>query len=842
MSASTVSEFLRVPDLTETCEAPADPAITYTFPLDPFQRWAIAAIHREENVLVTAKTGSGKTLVAEYGIAHALREGRRVFYTTPIKSLSNQKYHDLKHLFPYASVGILTGDIKCNPDAQIVVMTTEILRNLLFKRATATASLGIAGAVQLDGVGLFVFDEVHYINDRDRGHVWEESLLLTPPHIRLILLSATIDAPEALAAWIGGVHRVPCWLLKTTYRIVPLVHQIYTEGLRESLVLKDRDEAPVALDVYRDWLRRREARADDAAAWKKTVRDAQRAGESAAGREGKVKAVSIQHQINECVETLRTKDLLPALFFCFSRKECERWADKISVPDLLTSSEVADVKHILSFHLHRYAHMLETLPQYHQVVRLLERGVAFHHSGVLPLLKEIIELLFARGFVRVLFATETFAVGLNMPTRTVVFTDLKKPDDGSGFRPLRYDEYAQMSGRAGRRGKDVRGHVFYLPTRDPLGIHEISPVMAGALVPLTSRIQFHYDFVLKVLHGSVSSDQSDAFSHILEKSYWWIQHQEALAIQRSDVAITEAALTSLAAKLTADQRSAFAERDRLEQVARTTQNAKQKAARLGLKRWLEEHEGTVWKIAEKTWITEQQTRATWLQQKAGLAESESVGIAERVGPVLKALQEWEYLQLEDVGEGDVKRKNGTLTHRGILATEVNEGNPVLMTELYLSGLLRDATATEIVQTLAAFVVDRDVQKRCTEDPEGYDWGVTEGVLARAAAFLKTTARRGVILDRQYGVASPETFWDIAPFWPTLAGAWMEGAEAGVLTRDHALFDGNFMRGILKIYNLVEEWQSMATFCGDVAMLDRLREVPQTLLRGVVQPESLYLRL
>ena len=172
---------------------PADPAISYTFPLDVWQQQAIVAIHKNHNILVTAKTGSGKTLVGEYQIAYSLKEHKRIFYTTPIKSLSNQKFHDLKKLFPTASVGILTGDIKFNPEADIIVMTTEILRNLLFKANTATAKLGTAGTITLDNLGAVIFDEVHYINDPERGHVWEETLILLPPTVRLILLSATID-------------------------------------------------------------------------------------------------------------------------------------------------------------------------------------------------------------------------------------------------------------------------------------------------------------------------------------------------------------------------------------------------------------------------------------------------------------------------------------------------------------------------------------------------------------------------------------------------------------------------------------------------------------------------
>ncbi len=796
---------------------PADPAITYTFPLDPFQQWAVAALHREENVLVTAKTGSGKTLVAEYAIAYQLKQGHRVFYTTPIKSLSNQKYHDMRKLFPAASVGILTGDMKSNPDAQIVIMTTEILRNLLFKSTTATASLGIAGAVSMESVGAVVFDEVHYINDVDRGHVWEECLILMPPAIRLVLLSATIDQPAAFAAWLGEIKQVPCWLLATTYRIVPLVHSLWTPGLQESLVLKDRDEAKADTGVYRAWLRSREAHKDAADEWKRTVSAAKRAGESAAGREGKVKLQSFQHQLNECITTMRAKELLPALFFSFSRKECERFADKVA-GSLLTSSEEADVKHILSFHLHRYGEELQRLPQYVQVVRLLERGIAFHHSGLLPLLKEIVEILFAKGFVRVLFCTESLAIGVNLPARSVVFTGLEKPcgGPGGGFRPLRYDEYAQMAGRAGRRGKDTRGFVFYLPAHEPLPAEELCGVMSGALPTFHSRIQFHYDFVLKAVHmASTSESEVPLWETLLSRSYWTIQRNQVLA---ELAAAKEKAMRDVGnVGLTDEQRTAFAERDALEVKARTLTNAKQKAAKLALRQWQEEHTSATWRYAEKLWANHCDLQRAATDADAALRAAEAGGIQDRLGPVLAALRAWGFL------DGD------RLTHLGVLGTEINEANPILIAILYDSGLLKDRTAEEVVAVLATFVLDAIPEESNTEYP-----------CQDIARHVESWCEKGRHLDSLHRVFSPPTFWDTHPFWGAIVARWLAGADAGVVVREFGIFEGNLMRTLLKVANLLQEWTAMATFCGDVEMLDKLKDIQ--VVRGVLTPESIYLRL
>jgi antiviral helicase SKI2 len=235
--------------------------------------------------------------------------------------------------------------------------------------------------------------------------------------------------------------------------------------------------------------------------------------------------------MNECISTLNESKLLPALFFSFSRKSCETFANKVS-GSLLTSSESASVKHIIDFHLHHYPDVYNATKQFFTVSELLMRGVAFHHSGLLPLLKEIIEILFAKGLVKVLFATETFAVGINMPTKTVVFTGYEKYDDASnGMRTLYTDEYIQMAGRAGRRGKDKEGIVLYLPRGSQSASASFQRMMTGNKTTFTSRMNFHYDFILKTLHSKNTS-----WIGLMTQSYWYQQHQRALtgARQRRD--------------------------------------------------------------------------------------------------------------------------------------------------------------------------------------------------------------------------------------------------------------------------------------------------------------------
>jgi superfamily II RNA helicase len=413
----------------------------FKYKLDPFQTHAVSAICKGENVLVTAKTGSGKTAVGLYAIAHALAGGTRVFYSTPIKALSNQKYAELRAAFPGASIGIMTGDLKFSPDAQVVVLTQEILRNKIFSASAGDAggvSIGLSSELTLDDLGCVIMDEAHYFQDPERGHAWEESLILLPPAVKLVLLSATIAAPEAFAAWLCDVRKTSVTLVSTTYRVVPLKFGVLDPRTKAVLTIKEGEgEGAFNEKVYSDWLRARKDGEKAAEKFRAEVAAApvdQRSAVAAAARGGggsggsgeaggsalgsKPRQESFKHVLNDTLRLLQEKELTPALFFVLSRKDCEKYAAAVE-GSLLDSSDAASVRHVFEFYMHRHRAVLEPMLQFHTLRDLLMRGLAFHHSGVLPLLKEIVEILFSRGLVKALFATETFAVGLNMPTKTV---------------------------------------------------------------------------------------------------------------------------------------------------------------------------------------------------------------------------------------------------------------------------------------------------------------------------------------------------------------------------------------------------------------------------------------
>ena len=818
--------FLTIIDPSKPCEKVlTNPAKTYSYPLDPFQQHALAAIEEGQNVLVTAKTGSGKTLVGEYLIYQIVRDGGRVFYTTPIKSLSNQKFHDLKREFGTASVGIMTGDIKFNPDAQIIVMTTEILRNLLYKQGTSTEHLGLTSSLSLKGLKGVVFDEVHYINDRDRGHVWEETLILLPPEIQVVLLSATIDRADLFAGWLGELKQKQISLISTQYRVVPLTHGVLI-GTQFQTLMDAKDSYHD--DTYRRWLEWRTKKIKDHEAFQRKVKD-QRAAGFEGPVEGKTRPASFLHQMNETIRALNDQKLLPALCFVFSRAGCEKYADKVDAT-LLDSSEAAKVKHIWDFHLHPHKAILETMPQAHKLRALAERGIAYHHSGLVPILKEIIEILFSRGFIKLLFATETFAVGLNMPTKTVLFFGLEKfSDDVNGLRTLRTDEYIQMAGRAGRRGLDPVGTVIYLPERDPIEPGSMKAMMTGGRSPIISKMSFHYEFLLKTLQAG-----SLTWLGLMEKSYWFLQHKEQMAAAQRQ--INELTFRRSSLNLKDYEISAAMEKDSLELAVKGTQNAKKREAQRNLEQLKNKCWGPRWEQAWRSWEKAKAFDAEIAKESQLLGSLEAY--MDSIQPLVYLLQANGFL----TGEGELEASKLTkenLTLKGQMATEINEGHPILMTELYNQKFAHELPAEELLAVLTGFLQEEGDPDK---SPRLESLKIPDSV-RQTLYKIGDVACEYYDSEKKHQVTNtPRGFWDLGSYWIEPIWRWLQGEDASSICAEYGLFEGNLLRAILKVANLLEEWTVLATFNKDIPMLEKLRELDGKLKHGIATVDSLYLRL
>ena len=544
----------------------------FPYPLSPFQKYSIQAILEGQHILVTAPTGSGKTLPAEFAIQYFTQtHQKRVIYTSPIKALSNQKYFQFSQAYPHISFGLLTGDIKTNPTAQVLLMTTEILMNYLLlndaQHIDAHTDLPPKGGSELsfqlniNDLAAVVFDEVHYINDKDRGQNWEKTLLLLPPNIQRIMLSATIHSPERFAQWVEDApherclktsdhtgtqetqqqenpknnHKKQVWICSSPTRVVPLHHFAYLvvpngiykkptppiannhqTNLKTQSQTKNQNQKPPGQQKtqphkqsQKPTLTKEQEQELKNMTQKLLPLTPKEIPQTHASIKKAIEFIKYtQTQItrpfvlNQLFKQLRDEEKLPAIAFVFSRKNVERCAQEITVPLLEDDSKVPyttarDCEQIIR-RLPNYQEFLK-LPEYTSLVKLLEKGIGIHHSGMIPILREIVELQISQKKIKLLFATESFAIGLDCPIRTVVFTEIRKYD-GTEERILMPHEYTQMAGRAGRRGIDTVGYVvhannlFELPTKT-----EYQHLVSGANQTLESKFRISYELVLSLL-------------------------------------------------------------------------------------------------------------------------------------------------------------------------------------------------------------------------------------------------------------------------------------------------------------------------------------------------------
>jgi superfamily II RNA helicase len=813
-----MSAYLKIADVKQgPSDMPTDPPITYTFPLDPFQQHAMKAICSEENVLVTAKTGSGKTLVGEVQIAYSLRKGKRVFYTTPIKSLSNQKFNDLKKQF--GSVGIMTGDIKFCPNANVVIMTTEILRNLLFKKDSTTKSIGLTAEISCEDLDAVIFDECHYINDRDRGHVWEEIMILLPPEVKMIMLSATLDHPEYFAEWLGQLKQRPINLISTEYRIVPLTHTVWYDQQFHTLM----DAKNIYNDrVYKDWLawRLNKEKAHDK--FQQKVKDA-RAGGQEGVISGKVRPATFLHQMNELIVTLEQRELLPALFFVLSRKDCEKYAQRVE-STLITSSEKAEVVHIWNYHLRNHKASLEKLPQYHALRELVDKGIAYHHSGLVPMLKEIIEILFSKGFIKVLFATETFAVGINMPTKTAVFVGVKKYDElCQDMRILTTAEYLQMAGRAGRRGLDTMGTVIYLPDRNPIEPHEMRAMMCGGRAEVTSRMEFDYDFILKTIQSG-----NRTWLDILEKSYWRRQRQVQMDEIRDEQLKLKTRLQQI--QLSSEDMEVIQQKVDIEQQIATLTNAKRKKAELQLLRWKDENRGVKWEHALKAY-----DEAQTIHRNLSRFDRDLEILSDTSSDVERKIKVLEQIGFLKPIEDPKAHTKDSLTTVGVLATELNESDALLISQFYLSAKAKDLTPEELLCILAGCIMDGKMDSETSLSDIKVPQAVKDG-------FYDLTDLWDNLRKIELAQNSAQSKWNMSISWIGPIWDWMNGHAVATICQTYGIYEGNLIRSVLKLQNMLDEWRSMAAYCEHTDTMDKFRDAHQLLVREAVIQDSLYLHM
>lgn len=456
---------------------------SYPFPLDKFQIKAAKALLDRKSVLVTAPTGSGKTVIAEFAIFDALDRNLRTIYTTPLKALSNQKFRDLSEQYGSNNVGLLTGDVSINSGAKILVMTTEILRNILYQDISRT-----------DDVLYVILDECHYMNDRERGTVWEEIVIHCPSHILFVALSATVSNAKELSGWITSIHNKTV-IIDHPHRPVPIEHLYFSKGKVVNLLNKEgsknttlsRSDAP-----YR-----------------------------------KPNEVSTNHLLKE----LRDKNLLPAIYFVFSRRGCDQNLENALMAklNLVTKEEKNQILDIVKKVERENPSLYETSPITKKLMRALPQGIAVHHAGLVPIMRHLVEILFQKNLIKVVFATETLAAGINMPARTTVISSLSKRGD-FGHEVLSVNSFTQMTGRAGRRGKDDVGYCVIVDDgKEPYS--EAVRLVQSPPDEIKSNFSISYNMVLNLLRNFTFED----IKNILRKSFGQYVSNKEIIDLKSDL-------------------------------------------------------------------------------------------------------------------------------------------------------------------------------------------------------------------------------------------------------------------------------------------------------------------
>jgi superfamily II RNA helicase len=811
---------------------------SFGFPLSPFQKYAIEAIVEGHHVLVTAHTGSGKTLPAEFAIQHFVNSGKRVIYTSPIKALSNQKYYEFSKKYPHISFGLLTGDIKTNPEADVLIMTTEILMNALFRGDPGPDPGALAFTMDIDTeLGCVVFDEVHYINDSDRGQVWEKTILMLPEHIQMVMLSATIDSPDKFAQWCerGEAGGKQVYLASTSSRVVPLTHYGFLtvtenlfKGMKDKALEKDlRDNTNKLITL----------RTDKGQYVESGYKDLKRILGVFEDRDVFLKRKAV---LNNLALFLRDREMLPAITFVFSRKHVELCAQEITIPLLEFDSKVAytvarECEEIVR-RLPNFREYLE-LPEYQTLVALLEKGIGIHHSGMIPILREIVELMISKKYIKLLFATESFAIGLDCPIKTAIFTSLTKYD-GNGERYLLSHEYTQMAGRAGRRGIDTIGHVvhcnnlFKLPASS-----EYNTMLCGSPQKLVSKFRISYSIILGYLGKSEEPVSLNYFVQFVEKSMISNEIAKEKAQQNKVIGELEAQIVKKGKMMELLQTPAKICRDYLdiEMKAKTAVNKKRK----DLERQMQQLRDTYRSILEncKT-VREYDTLVACLAKEESDLAGVSGYISDQVKNVVDILVELGFVEEVDQGANMYSP-----THLGKMAADVAEIHPIVFIQLLeKTDKFTQFSPKQLVGLFSCFTdikVSQDMKMGCPNSKDQLLQQTVEKMDKLFIGFADKEHARSMDTGINYHSALMYDLVDQIAEWCDCETEQDCKYYIQQVLGEKGISVGDFSKGILKIATITKEIVSLCEKHGHIELQHKLVSIGPMILKYITTNQSLY---
>ena len=817
---------------------------SYPFPLSDFQKHAIRGLVEGKHVLITAHTGSGKTLPAEFAIKHFTERGKKVVYTSPIKALSNQKYHEFSEQFPHLSFGLLTGDIKTNPEADVLIMTTEILRNTLFqkqmKEEDESANVKLHFEMDIrNELGCVVFDEIHYINDAERGKVWEETIMLLPPHVQMLMLSATLDKEERFAEWIASVKGSEVCVAPTRTRVVPLKHYGYMT-VPPSSFKKETDKAWA--QEMQSLLNQPMLLSDDHTSFHdkhhRSLRKMQKYIED--------KGIRVRRAfvVNNVLKHLKDNDMLPAIVFIFSRRGVEQTAAEVQTSlfeeDCTTPSIIDEECRKIMSRLPNHAEYMR-LPEYGQITAMLRKGVAIHHSGVMPMFREMVELLFAKGYIKVLFATETFSVGINMPTRTVVFAALNK-FDGVQTRPLLSHEYTQMAGRAGRRGIDDVGYVIHLANMFHVPAEQdYQHILGGRPQTLISKFKIHYNLLLNLIYfngKTAATGDSDDDARVEESLGAFIDKSMIQREVEKEIAVAEEAHSQATAaqerleeqvKLLSTPFEIVKQYLDLDEKRGLSKNKQRKKLERELRAMEDSHRRLLPDLEKYKEYTEAKGSVIRLSNTVANIRNYT---SETIGILMGILMDNEFLC-----SGESKT---ALTEKGFVSTQIQECFGLAMADiLFRTDYLEDLSSSQLCGLFSCFTSIR-VPDECKVNYRG----LSDAKLVSAISSVESSYAKYEQIEEQQQLDTGSDFhltFDIVSDILEWCDAMDEQACSAVIRRleGKQVFVGEFVKAIMKINNVAAELEKVCEPHNKISLLSRLREIPSKTQKFIATNQSLY---
>jgi len=817
----------------------------FPYPLSDFQKYSIQAIVDGNHTLVSAATGNGKTVSADFAIQHFVSQGKKVIYTCPIKSLSNQKFYDFSQKYPDIQFGIFTGDVKYNPTADVIFATAEILMNYLFainekKETDVEASEEQKPQKQLQfqidihsELACVVMDECHFILDEDRGHVWENTILMLPSHIQMVLLSATLDQPEKFARFCErGQSKQVVWS-STLTRIVPLTHYGFMTTV-ESIFKKVRDKETQIMirNSTNKFIPLKTEKGLFQEAGYMEIKKIQQLLET------NQVYMKRAHVLNTLAQSLVEKEMLPALVFTFSRKNVEMCAKEITTNLLEFDSKIPymiqrEVEQLLRRKLPNFQEYMQ-MPEYIQLIKLLEKGIGIHHSGMIPILREIVELMISKRYIKILFATDSFSIGLNCEIKTVVFTSVQKYD-GKLEQYLMPHAYTQMAGRAGRRNIDTVGHVihcnnlFTLPSPT-----EYKHILCGKPQPMESKFHISYSTVLNLIRNGKGK-----FSDFCE----FVNQSMLKGDLLQDETMLRSTLHTMEQELTKKETSLSFLRTPPEFLSQY----------IDCKEMMKKHTNKKYKEIERNFQHIKEMYPTCeadsqIYQGITTKKNEINTIKDQILHLEQSIfKQFRGILAILIHQGFVCEPQTDIfefTHKGFFASQLAEIHPLVFTDMIFEhDFFESYTPQQLIAYLSCFAdvrVHTDVIK----------YHPTTDDTKLSSCVTKLTSKMKYYEDEEhfYGLSTGINYMN--PINYDILDEillWVEYKDENSckqfiqekIIQEKGLSVGDFVKAILKISATAKEWMSICEYEGHISLMNKLQHVDEYILKYVCTTQSLY---